>query len=269
MTQPAHLRGCQLRRDGVAVDGDQAWALFCACADGDLQACRNDSRDAIRMLLAYGADANGQYDSGGCCLSIYSGSDRIFQLLREHGAVDYPYMMDTAQMRQAVRDNLPVARYLGHHNWGDFHMSVVGRGDLKLLDLYAEKVGTERLSTLAWRYAYATDSAFIARLVELGANPNNTDWRGRTVLHWCADKNDAATAVIYLRHGADVNAVDVLDNTTPLGYAARRGHLDMVKLLLAHGADPSLPGDCDWTTPLAYAELEGREEVAAVLSGAC
>ena len=48
MSQPWDMRGRQWRRDGVAVDGDQAWAMFCACADGDL--------DTVRRL--YHADPN-------------------------------------------------------------------------------------------------------------------------------------------------------------------------------------------------------------------
>lgn len=35
MTKPYWLEGEELRRDSVAVDGDLAWELFCACVDGD------------------------------------------------------------------------------------------------------------------------------------------------------------------------------------------------------------------------------------------
>ncbi len=35
MTKPYWLEGEKLRREAVLVDGDLAWELFCACADGD------------------------------------------------------------------------------------------------------------------------------------------------------------------------------------------------------------------------------------------
>ncbi|MEM7474564.1 MAG: ankyrin repeat domain-containing protein [Planctomycetota bacterium] len=35
MSKPYWLDGEELRRDGVVVDGDQAWEMFCACFDGD------------------------------------------------------------------------------------------------------------------------------------------------------------------------------------------------------------------------------------------
>ena len=43
MTKPYWLEGEKLRREGVLVDGDLAWELFCACADGD--------DDQVRALL--------------------------------------------------------------------------------------------------------------------------------------------------------------------------------------------------------------------------
>ena len=43
MTKPYWLEGEELRRDGVAVDGDMAWQMFCACFDGD--------NDKVRDLL--------------------------------------------------------------------------------------------------------------------------------------------------------------------------------------------------------------------------
>ena len=44
MTKPYWLEGAELRRDGVVVDGDMAWEMFCASFDGD--------HDKVRDLLA-------------------------------------------------------------------------------------------------------------------------------------------------------------------------------------------------------------------------
>ncbi len=40
MNQPQWMRGRKHRRECVTVDGDDAWALFCAAADGDLARAR-------------------------------------------------------------------------------------------------------------------------------------------------------------------------------------------------------------------------------------
>ena len=45
MTKPYWLEDEQLRRECVLVDGDLAWDLICACADGD--------NDKVRALLDY------------------------------------------------------------------------------------------------------------------------------------------------------------------------------------------------------------------------
>ena len=40
MSQPWFMQGREYRRDGVTVNGDDAWELFCASADGDLDKAR-------------------------------------------------------------------------------------------------------------------------------------------------------------------------------------------------------------------------------------
>lgn len=70
----------------------------------------------------------------------------------------------------------------------------------------------------------------------------------------------------YIENGADPNAVDVWDSTTPLGHAARCGYIEMVNLMLDYGADPNLPEERLWARPLAYAGLEGHAEVVELLS---
>jgi ankyrin repeat protein len=54
-------------------------------------------------------------------------------------------------------------------------------------------------------------------------------------LHTAAERGDAGRARQLLSAGADVNAFDSL-HRTPLHYAARGEHLDLVQLLLGSGA---------------------------------
>jgi ankyrin repeat protein len=102
-------------------------------------------------------------------------------------------------------------------------------------------------------------------LVEHGLDVNQPDWRGRTFLHAAAESGDLEGAAAYLKHGAEINAVDVEFSHTPLGAAARRGKMEMVRFLLDRGANPKLPADRLWARPAAYAEAAGHREIGMLL----
>ena len=68
-------------------------------------------------------------------------------------------------------------------------------------------------------------------------------------------------AKILLDHGAELNVLDELLQSSPLGWAARWGKHDLARLYLERGADPSLAG-AEWATPLAWAEKKGFDELA-------
>jgi len=65
---------------------------------------------------------------------------------------------------------------------------------------------------------------------------------------------------LLLEHGADIDAVDEEYCSTPLGLAARAGHLELVEFLLERGANPMASGAV-WATPLAWARKRGHEEI--------
>ena len=103
----------------------------------------------------------------------------------------------------------------------------------------------------------------VSWLLEFGLEVDLGDWLGRTQLHAAAASNELEWAMCLLDLGANINAIDTHSSTTPLGFAARCGHIEMVKLLLTHGADKNLPAEpgFDWARPLAYARdyLENHE----------
>jgi ankyrin repeat protein len=74
-----------------------------------------------------------------------------------------------------------------------------------------------------------------------------------------------AFARILLEKGAPLDARDDLLRSTPLGWACRWGHAELVSLLLAHGADPIEADAEPWATPRAWAEKMDRREVLAIL----
>lgn len=67
-----------------------------------------------------------------------------------------------------------------------------------------------------------------------------------------------------LGYGADIEAIDEEDRSTPLGIAAREGDRTQVELLLDRGADPNGAGAL-WSTPLQWAQRRGHDEIEALL----
>ncbi len=105
-------------------------------------------------------------------------------------------------------------------------------------------------------------------LFEHGMNPSQPDWLRITPLHEFARKGDVEKAALFIDHGADLHARDEDICSTPLGWAAKFGQIAMVELLLRSGAKPNLPNDppdLAWATPLAWATRRGHDEVVAFL----
>lgn len=96
----------------------------------------------------------------------------------------------------------------------------------------------------------------------LGEHPDLA--RDPTLLHDAAHDGNAEKARLLLEHGADMNVVDEEYRSTPLGLAARAGHVDLVELLVESGADPTAAG-APWSTPLAWARRRGHQEIVAFL----
>ena len=82
--------------------------------------------------------------------------------------------------------------------------------------------------------------AIVARLLDFGAQPNVTDYDGRTPLWLAAHKEDARIAKLLLDYKANPNCRVGKNRLTPLMAAAKNGRIEMVNLLLDRGADPRL-----------------------------
>jgi ankyrin repeat protein len=96
--------------------------------------------------------------------------------------------------------------------------------------------GPEGSAPLMYAILYA-DTATLAKLLKLGADPNKRNDANATALMWAA--RDLEKTRLLVGHGADVNAKSD-DNRTPLMIAARRpGAAPIVKFLLDRGANPN------------------------------
>jgi ankyrin repeat protein len=103
-------------------------------------------------------------------------------------------------------------------------------------------------------------------LFQSGMNANRAGWLGVTSLHRFARQGEIDNAAIFLDHGADLHARDEEFCTTPLGYAALNGKLQMVEFLVQRGATPALPDDLPWATPIALARHRRHDEIVCLLS---
>jgi ankyrin repeat protein len=101
--------------------------------------------------------------------------------------------------------------------------------------------------------------------MERGWKPNSRNWLGTALLHRCAKRGKIAIASVALDFGADINIMDTEYSSTPLGWAAREGHKEMVEWLLQKGADRDLPKDEPWAKPIAWATRRGHKEIVEIL----
>lgn len=254
----------------VAQDGaPEGLALF--------EACRRNDLEIAELLLEHGANPNAGADSSGCCLTIcevYHGewAKPLQQLLRRHGAYTPPYAMTAAELKQAIRGRHEVMQH------GEFSLNVLRTHDLKLLDLYldAKPKALESLD-FATVLAWPKQAALVRHLLERGLDPNQTDWLGKSLLHTAAEQGDRPAAKLLLDAGAEIDALEVEFQGTPLAAAVRacceadnpkqaERARRMVEFLHKRGADASLPSDQPWATPQACAARHGRKDLVALLA---
>ena len=102
------------------------------------------------------------------------------------------------------------------------------------------------------------------RLLASGADANETDAEGATLLHIAAFRGDTAMLELLLDAGARIDARDRF-GFTPLHAAARDGHFDAVRLLAGRNADRTL-ADESGLTPDQVARLMGHDAIADFLA---
>ena len=106
----------------------------------------------------------------------------------------------------------------------------------------------------------------IQALLELGADVNVRDYKGKTALHRAATAGFLASMEVLLANGADIEAADT-QGETPLCDAVRAGRVDAVALLLERGADPTTRNAKGITPAMAAKRMRksGAAEITALL----
>lgn len=108
-------------------------------------------------------------------------------------------------------------------------------------------------------------------ILDHGVNPDVVGEGGYTTLHHLAsndvsDPDRCAFATMLLDAGASLSRRDPLLHSTPLGWACRWGRVDLVRLYLERGADPLESAAEIWATPMAWATKGAHREIVELLN---
>jgi ankyrin repeat protein len=95
-------------------------------------------------------------------------------------------------------------------------------------------------------------------LLAAGADPNARNDEGQSILCTAVSHGDLALVQLLLDCGADIETHGMINAATPLGWAADRLDIPMIKLLLQAGANPQAYDA--WGHFMAYEELPPRDE---------
>ncbi|XP_049869328.1 ankyrin repeat domain-containing protein 39 [Pectinophora gossypiella] len=123
-----------------------------------------------------------------------------------------------------------------------------------------------------WNAAFNGEIDRVEHLINKARNPkeavNAPDNSGYTALHYAARKGHVDVCKMLLMNGADVNANTKSGKATPLHKAAAAGKVAAVKILIQAGADIKMQ-DVDGETALHKAAANKNMEVFQLLLEIC
>jgi serine/threonine-protein phosphatase 6 regulatory ankyrin repeat subunit B len=215
-------------------------------------AARNGHGEAIQLLLDYGLDINDQDSQGQTALMTAAsyGQNDILRLILDRNV--NPDLQDnsgwTALMWAVRRGQRKAAQVLLQRevnpNLPDNKdcrtplMYAASQGDISLVKLLlsggADITATDKHGQTAYRLASFAGHADIMKMLETrGAYVKSSDLQKD--LTRSARIGNISMVKQLIAQGVDVNA-KMEEDMTPLMWAARNGHADVVTLLLEHGA---------------------------------
>ena len=129
----------------------------------------------------------------------------------------------------------------------------------------AENIGSNKNIAETEPYNLHNNPERLKGLIESGANVNDVDENGRTVLSKAAGAgNIECVQLLLAAEGIDVNKSDN-EGDIPLHHAARKGHSSCVKLLLETPGIDVNKTNKDGITPLLSAVFHGQSECVKLL----
>ncbi len=200
--------------------------------------------DAVKMLLAHGADPNVKDKQGNTALSL---------------ALKYHHPEIAAMLQQGGA----TANIFDAASAGD----VAAVRALLAKDPQVLKAKDATGYSPLYRAAEAGHTNTVSLLLAMGDNPNdftgNNGW-GYSPLLIAAQNGESDAVDLLLDHGADPNSRS-RDGETALCLASRNGNFRIVQLLVAHGADVNVRGGSLLAAPLDEAAYSGNKEIADFL----
>jgi ankyrin repeat protein len=201
------------------------------------------STETVAMLLERGAEVRLHSDR---LLGIAVGRARLdlVELLLEHGA-------DAAKLPLAdPTENRKLAELAIAHGY----------------DINTGRPGWPPL-IVASRGDKGEHPEKIQAFLELGADVNVRDYKGKTALHRAATAGFLASMDTLLAHGAIIDAADE-KGETPLFDAVRAGRVEAVAMLLERGADPEAQNGKGESVVAVASRMrkEGAAEIVSLLA---
>jgi ankyrin repeat protein len=256
----------------------ESWGmpLWYAALAGDLAISKE--------LLDRGADPNANvYASGWPLRNAWDHEDgSVKKLLLERGATLQPYMIAEAHDIAAASELL--SRDASEELAQELAWSAADHGCPEIVELALAHLHWPA-NDARWHWILiqpvrgaGADSArneghfrSMAALLRRGVDPNISHF-GQTMLHFTAGwhvslsgKDRAQFAAMLIDHGAKLDARDDLLKSTPLAWACRWGHTELVKLLIRRGARVHEADAEPWATPMAWARRMNHDEIVRLL----
>ncbi len=176
------------------------------------QAVKMGMPQRVSLLLKHGADADAAdiyNDRSNYENALLRGHPRIAAMLVEHGAEARELSVEDRFTAAVMSGDESAARQLLEAEPGLIE-------NPELLQEAVDKPDTTRL------------------LLELGADPNAPNEKGRVPLHWAAWANNTEVVQLLLDRGGNCEIREDEHNATPVGFANHAGHFELRDLLLDH-----------------------------------